>query len=283
MRNSAFSYYRRLRLTNSRRFSSSESAKAETSTRRPNLALPHHQRVWTADGSSHTWTERVADQHQESLTDIVGRIENQELAGSRLRFRQHGVLHDDPATDMGLLTTNYTVAAIASALRDREDVLQQAAALADEERFDELRKLLKNFHPRYVIERRKQRHQANITEELNSFALESIRKALMRRPRTVTQAHSKRAGVCVPLCTVDGVPSLLLEKRAASIRAHPDEVCLPGGMVSQDNDPTIVQTCLREMLEEIGGIDPSNITVLGVLRCNWGTSSMGCFIERTTA
>ena len=34
-------------------------------------------------------------------------------------------------------------------------------------------------------------------------------------------------------------------------------------------DKSIVQTCLREMEEEIG-IDHTSVTVLGVLRCNWG-------------
>jgi 8-oxo-dGTP pyrophosphatase MutT (NUDIX family) len=40
-------------------------------------------------------------------------------------------------------------------------------------------------------------------------------------------------------------------------------------MVSDEVDKSIVQTCLREMEEEIG-IQPSAATVLGVLRCNWG-------------
>ena len=30
------------------------------------------------------------------------------------------------------------------------------------------------------------------------------------------------------------------------------KVCLPGGMVSEDEDKSIAQTCLREMEEEIG-------------------------------
>ena len=252
------------------RFFSVGAVNDEDDANKPTANHRTHQRIWDIQGSGRPWVERVADQHRESLSDIIDRIQDQEMAGSRLRARQLGVLHDDPATDMELLTTNYTVAAIASALRDREDILQQAAVLADEDRFDELKELLRVCHPRFVSERRSRRQQANMTEVLNGFALESIRKALMRRPRTVTQAHSKRAGVVIPLCTVDGVPSVLFEKRAKNIRAHPDEVCLPGGMVCQENDPTIVQTCLREMQEEIGGIDPSSITVLGVLRCNWG-------------
>jgi 8-oxo-dGTP pyrophosphatase MutT (NUDIX family) len=59
-----------------------------------------------------------------------------------------------------------------------------------------------------------------------------------------------------------------LEKRAAHLRSHPEEVCLPGGMVCSVSDQTIASTCLREMHEEIGGL--GDITVLGVLRCNWG-------------
>jgi 8-oxo-dGTP pyrophosphatase MutT (NUDIX family) len=47
------------------------------------------------------------------------------------------------------------------------------------------------------------------------------------------------------------------------------KVCLPGGMVSEGGDRSIVQTCLREMEEEIG-IGHNATTVLGVLRCNWG-------------
>jgi nudix motif 8 len=69
---------------------------------------------------------------------------------------------------------------------------------------------------------------------------------------------------------VDGVPSLLLEKRSPHIRAHPDEVCLPGGMVCNMNDRSIVATCLREMKEEIGGLSHQHVQVLGILRCNWG-------------
>lgn len=52
---------------------------------------------------------------------------------------------------------------------------------------------------------------------------------------------------------------------------------LPGGMVCSVADKTIVETCLREMKEEIGGLNfdyhsddgGSGISVLGVLRCNW--------------
>jgi len=101
-------------------------------------------------------------------------------------------------------------------------------------------------------------------------SLEKLRKGLNRMPRQVSQAHQHRAGVVIPLCNVFGVPSILFEKRARTLRAHPDEVCLPGGMVSSDIDQSIASTCLREMQEEIPGIDLDKVVVLGVLRCNWG-------------
>ena len=108
----------------------------------------------------------------------------------------------------------------------------------------------------------------NLSHELNDASLELLRKALMRMPRRVTAAHQKRAGVVICLANVNNVPSLLLEKRATTLRAHPDEVCLPGG-ISMEGDQSIVATCLREMQEEILNL-PTPVNVLGVLRCNWG-------------
>ena len=193
-----------------------------------------------------------------------------------MRSRMLGVLHEDPVIDMELLTQNYTVPALASALRDREDALQQAAVLASDRRIPELLEFLRIYHPNLVRNRReKSRSQPlelpkSSRYRLDKLDLEVIRKTLMRMPRTVVSAHSKRAGVVVPLCLVDNVPSLLLEKRSTHLRAHPDEVCLPGGMVCEMNDRTIVQTCLREMNEEIGGLAKNEAQVLGVFRCNWG-------------
>ena len=103
----------------------------------------------------------------------------------------------------------------------------------------------------------------------DTHVLELLRKGLNRMPRRVSTAHARRAGVVLPLCNVDGVPCILFEKRSRKLRAHPDEVCLPGGMVSEGDDKSIVQTCLREMEEEIG-IAQNAANVLGVLRCNWG-------------
>lgn len=232
------------------------------------------------------WSDNVvhsANSGTQDLESLLERIERQELDGGRMRAKQYGVLHEDPVDDMRLLTENYTVTSLASALRDREDVLQYCAQLAAQNDISSLKSTLRLFHPDLVLERRRETRRLDVRKPLNATSLETIRKALMRMPRRVTQAHSRRAGVVIAICHVGGVPSLLLEKRAASLRAHPDEVCLPGGMVCSVADKTIVETCLREMKEEIGGLafdfhssdqkqtmGGSGINVLGVLRCNWG-------------
>ena len=164
------------------------------------------------------------------------------------------------------------VPALASALRDREEVLQLCATLLSQNKLKELADTLKPFEQKYVQRRRARKNHMDLTKKpgLDTPSLEMIRKSLMRMPRQVSHAHQHRAGVVLPLCDVNGVPSLLFEKRSPEVRAHADEVCLPGGMVSDSNDQSIASTCLREMEEEIEGIDMKNVVVLGILRCNWG-------------
>mmetsp|Transcript_897 Transcript_897/g.2080 ORF Transcript_897/g.2080 Transcript_897/m.2080 type:complete len:443 (-) Transcript_897:211-1539(-) len=245
-----------------------------------------HQRIWRPKNGPNKhplyWSQNVVQSSQSNPNDLISlldRIEKQELSGGRMRAKQNGVLHEDPAVDMRLLMENYTVNALASALRDREEMLQMASKMAAENDFETLKEFLRNCHPDVVLEKRQQMRRLNLQKPLNLASLESIRKGLMRMPRQVTMSHSKRAGVVIAIVHVDGVPSLLFEKRSASMRAHPDEVCLPGGMVSNTTDRTIVETCLREMKEEIGGFDfeyhrdtggTHGVSVLGTLRCNWG-------------
>ena len=278
------------------------------------------------------WTDRVIDQSWKEpgpittttttrtpsslskadvIQEFIQHISTQsDVLGGKMPERQLGVLHQDPVTDMQLLIDNYTVKAVASALRDREDALQRAATLASENRIDELCNFLQIFHPKYVLERRQQQKQlkrhiqvfnpqetgtnskndttamttttttttTTPNDPITALHLDAsrqlLRKALMRMPRTITTAHSKRAGVCLALCLVNGVPSILLEKRARHLRSHPDEVCFPGGMVCDIQDQTIVSTSIREMKEEIGGLADNEATtpmeVIGILRLNWG-------------
>jgi len=164
------------------------------------------------------------------------------------------------------------VPALASSLRDREEILQLCATLLAKGELSTLAKTLRPFERKYVELRRQRKNNMDLTKKpgLDTPSLEMIRKGLARMPRQVSRPYQHRAGVVLPLCDVNGVPSILFEKRSRKLRAHPDEVCLPGGMVCDTNDQSIALTCLREMEEEIEGIDMNNVVVLGILRCHWG-------------
>lgn len=241
-------------------------------------SLENAQRVWKASrnessdsSSSHNWTKSVLSREEDDIQETLEKIGLQELHGGRMAQRQLGVLRENPTEDMRLLVENYTVKSLASALRDREELLQTCAELVKHEKFAQVSQLLQPFQHEYVKQRRQNENKLDLEGDLTTSSLEILRKALARMPRRVVHAHQKRAGVVLALCNVSNTPSVLLEKRATNLRAHPDEVCLPGGMVCSLNDQTIVSTCLREMQEEIGGLGNSkDFTVLGVLRCNWG-------------
>lgn len=246
---------------NFRKCLSTSSVTPETQDDKDKDEFPYHHRTWTAGNPPQFWTQRFIDREDEET--ILSKIEDQEYEGGRMKAQQLGVLSDDPATDMELLTQNYSATSLASALRDREEALQQAAVLAANGEIEQLKKFLAIFHPQLVLDRRIRRRPLELLERLDDHGLEWIRKRLMRMPRNVVSAHAKRAGVVIALCTVEGVPCIMLEKRAPNLRAHADEVCLPGGMVCEISDDTIVATCLREMHEEIGGL-PKAVNVLGV-------------------
>ena len=179
------------------------------------------KRIWRPNGSPDEplyWSDDVVQDDPSHLAMLLDRIEKQELEGGRMKSAQYGVLHEDPVVDMRLLTENYTVTSLASALRDREDMLQHCAQLAAQNDITTLKEVLSHHHPDFVLQRRSKRRQLDVSTRLNATSLETIRKALMRMPRRVTQAHTKRAGVVICLCHVNGVPSLLLEKRSASLR-----------------------------------------------------------------
>lgn len=255
----------------------------------PQSMSKNSQRVWLSPSSSkwpggaggtdcapQSWSTAVDELDRDTLHVVLDRIgkqvwvEGQEREGGRMQQRQLGVLREDPVEDMRLLIENYTVPSLASALRDREDVLQLCASLLAEGRLAELSETLHPYERHHVEMRRRKENTLDLTSGFDTHSLEMIRRGLMRMPRRVSHAHHRRAGVVLPLCNVNRVPCMLFEKRSAALRAHPDEVCLPGGMVSSANDRSIVATCLREMEEEIQGLDPTGVTVLGILRCNWG-------------
>ena len=77
------------------------------------------------------------------------------------------------------------------------------------------------------------------------------------------RGEMKRAAVLVPLCHVDGVPSVLFTKRTETVGTHKGQVSFPGGRVD-DDDLDVVDTALRELHEEVG-IDRAQVRVLGAM------------------
>ncbi|XP_028168232.1 nucleoside diphosphate-linked moiety X motif 8-like [Ostrinia furnacalis] len=92
----------------------------------------------------------------------------------------------------------------------------------------------------------------------NIFSL-ACRDRCMAKLRTLIPlpSHGKppnsTAAVLVPLCRVEGVPSLLYTVRSATFRPdviYSGQITFPGGKCEKDE--TAVQTALRETKEELG-------------------------------
>ncbi|RBY85903.1 CoA pyrophosphatase [Blastococcus sp. TF02A-26] len=78
----------------------------------------------------------------------------------------------------------------------------------------------------------------------------------------VDRPDLKHAAVAVCVVEDDGVPALLITRRAARMRNHAGQWALPGGRL--DTGETAVEGALRELDEEVGLSLPAS-TVLGLL------------------
>lgn len=94
---------------------------------------------------------------------------------------------------------------------------------------------------------------------LNGF----MSRFLLQPPEPVSAAlPTRQAAVLVPV--VDRPrPSLLLTRRAATLRKHAGQVAFPGGMRDPE-DGSLIVTALREAQEEVA-IPPDSVRVIGVL------------------
>jgi 8-oxo-dGTP pyrophosphatase MutT (NUDIX family) len=72
----------------------------------------------------------------------------------------------------------------------------------------------------------------------------------------------KQAAVALCVTERDGVPTLVITRRAAGLRAHAGQWALPGGRLDAGEGP--VEGALRELHEEIG-VDLDRPAVLGLL------------------
>lgn len=92
---------------------------------------------------------------------------------------------------------------------------------------------------------------------------DSVAARLANFPRvTADRADLKQAAVAVCVIVRDGLPCLLLTRRAAGLRAHAGQWALPGGR--RDDGETAIEGALRELAEEVG-LELGQDSVLGLL------------------
>lgn len=82
------------------------------------------------------------------------------------------------------------------------------------------------------------------------------------RFRPEPAADLRPAAVLVPLVERPGGLTVLLTRRAETLRQHTGQIAFPGGRC--DPGETVVETALREAFEEIG-LEPAMVEVAGLL------------------
>jgi len=209
------------------------------------------------------WTGQIelVNDDERKLDEFTG-IDYRSIKG-------YGVVFEDKRRDLKHLVDNFTAPALAAALRDREETLHICSTLLEEGREEELRKVLRPFHTTKISERRRKRRKMFLHDGFQSEHVYMIRKYLHRLPRQLPRYAEKRASVMLPLCNSQGVACVLFQYRSDNVRSHKSQVCFPGGIVDNRKDSNIVETCLRELEEEMGISQVRD--VCGVLRLDWGT------------
>ena len=183
--------------------------------------------------------------------------------------KKFGVFKEKEADDISHLVNNFTAPALAKALREREETLHTCAQLTESKSYEELEHLMKPYLKSSLEKNRRKKNVLDLNGPFTRNELVVLQRYLHRIPRQVFQPVEKRASVVIPLCNVNGIASMLFERRSSTVRTYKHQACFPGGMFDEGVDSTIIQTSLREMYEELG-IPPQAIDVLGILRCDWG-------------
>ncbi len=90
--------------------------------------------------------------------------------------------------------------------------------------------------------------------------LELLRNNVNNKDRIIGRDRYFNSSVLVALCTLEGIPHFIFQKRSPHIRQG-GEISFPGGGY-EERDKTFLETALRETVEEIG-IAREKIEVIG--------------------
>ncbi|KAJ3088019.1 nudix (nucleoside diphosphate linked moiety X)-type motif 8, partial [Quaeritorhiza haematococci] len=130
-------------------------------------------------------------------------------------------------------------------------------------KFDESTLLLYRDRLRYFEEETADSSTSLPREHTTPSSSQSRRPLVVKRMKWKydTSKPLRQAAVLMPLCTVDGEPSVLFTLRSSNLRKHQGEVSFPGG-IKDPSDPDLLSAALRETHEEIS-IPATQIEVLG--------------------
>eukprot|EP00053_Salpingoeca_punica_P003883 m.45770 g.45770 ORF g.45770 m.45770 type:complete len:230 (-) comp12474_c0_seq3:238-927(-) len=102
-----------------------------------------------------------------------------------------------------------------------------------------------------------------VSQLLSATNLDKIEAMLASRPRAdLTTLVPRRAGILLPLCFVDNVPSVIFTVKDYNLRSHAGDVSFPGGRMDE-TDKDIQEAALRETEEEIA-LPRTQIRILGL-------------------
>ena len=91
-----------------------------------------------------------------------------------------------------------------------------------------------------------------------------LKQALsQRRKQRIVDASRVPSAVLIPIYYKDGEYYILFTKRTDTVKDHKGQISFPGGAY-EEQDGTLVNTCLRECAEEIG-LPAERVELLGEL------------------
>jgi len=96
---------------------------------------------------------------------------------------------------------------------------------------------------------------------MNEKLIKKILSVLPDEPGIMNSLEYPRSAVLAALYEKEGEPHLIFQKRNSAIRQG-GEICFPGGRFDKEMDRNMLDTAVRETMEEMG-IERENIEVLG--------------------
>lgn len=110
---------------------------------------------------------------------------------------------------------------------------------------------------------------------MNDKLIKKILNTLPEDPGIMNSSDYPRSSVLAALFEKDGEPHLIFQKRNSRIRQG-GEICFPGGRFEKEKDSNMLDTAVRETIEEMG-IERDKIEVIG--QTDTLVASMGAIIH----